>query len=101
MEKIDYITPIREILEEKLHRQCVVFMAIGSPDESPRWINYREYDEESRILILGSTIVHRVWIKIQCPEGYPDIYDNTEFWAQFKKFRTEFLLENYPTISPY
>ena len=100
----DYISPIREKLEEGMHRHCAMFMAIGNGgDESPRWFNFGDQhyeEEEGRSLKIMSTQRGGIFFWVPLPLDYPYILVD-EFWTQFKTFRTEFLIKNYPTINPY
>ena len=92
---MDYIEPIRKELEENLHEQCVAFMLIGTKRESPRYINFRDFDMNTKVLRMQSTQTESVFFEIDTPF---EIVDVTDFWEQFKEFRTEFLQNNYPTI---
>lgn len=94
----DYITPIKDKLDEKMHDQCVAFMLIGTPRETPRYMNFKEFDDETKVLKIQSTQTSAVFFYIQTDFDFVDV---NNFWAQFKEYRTEFLIENYPTIDPY
>lgn len=99
----DYITPIKSILEEKMHKHCQFYMTFGSGDEeSPRYYNFGSHDVEegTRTLKVMSTQNGEIFFKVELPIDYPHIRVDV-FWKQFKAFRTEFLLANYPTINPY
>lgn len=101
--KRDYISPIREQLEEGMHKHCRFFMVLGSGEsESPRWLNFgsQDVEEGGRILKIASTQNGLIFFKVELPMSYPHIFVD-EFWPQFKAFRTEFLEKNYPTINPY
>lgn len=94
---MNYIKPIEEELTKTMHKHCMVFVTIGTPIESPRWYNLREVNNLTNEITIGSTQVSRCWFKIQPP--YKNHIEFNEFWSQFKVFRTNFLKENYPTIS--
>jgi len=117
MKKIDYITPIKKELETELHQVCKTFVLIGSPHETPRYYNIdnKTLDQldcsifdihkskKDYYLYIGSTQTNKLFFKIKVTNDY---YKNLwrtdgEFWKQFKQFRTEFLIKNYPTIDPY
>ena len=99
--KIDYITPIREQLNERMDWHCTAFKLIGFPHETPRYFNLRSIGmrDEDYHIIIGSTQTSSLWFRIDLPEDYPFI-DFEEFWSQFKAYRTRFLIEKHPTISP-
>jgi|14BtaG_2_1085337.scaffolds.fasta_scaffold00362_26 hypothetical protein len=104
--KVDYITPIKDQLDENMHLHCSVFITIGSQIETPRYYNYGGYDEETKKIKIRSTQTDRLffWVDIsdQSEEYINDFMYTidivSEFWAQFKEYRTNFLKENYPTI---
>jgi Rad3-related DNA helicase len=105
---MDYITPIKEQLNERMHEVCNIFMLIGTPLETPRYYNYagRLGDDDDNIprenttIRIGSTQNRRLFFLVETPFDYFEIQTD-EFWEQFKKYRTEFLTANYPTINPY
>jgi hypothetical protein len=98
MKKFDYITPHKKEFEDNLHIFCKRFMTFDATErerlyrrQSPRWFNlhHRTFDldrDENEAIFYLSRILN-------------DFDD--EFWQQFKKFRTEFLIINYPNINPY
>jgi len=95
-------------IEAKLNLQCAVFCTIGSPLESPRWINVagvREYDDELGIhyLRFESTQTSAIHFSIEISELDARTFScsHKELWAEMKRIRTKFLLENYPTIRVY
>ena len=101
--KNDYITPIKNQLNEKMHEVCNMFMLIGTPRATPRDLNLKDYEEienNSFIIEIMSTVVYELGFRVSTPEYYPFI-DFDEFWQQFKDYRTQFLLNNYPTINAY
>ena len=96
---MDYIEPIKSELESKMHEVCLEFLS-GKKQSlaTPRYYNFGEFDNDSKVLTIQSTQYHLWEFKVQTQFNFIDV---TEFWEQFKKFRTEFLLENYPTINVY
>lgn len=92
-----YIEQIKDQLDEQMHRHCRVFMLIGTPRETPRYLNYGDFDEETRVLTIESTQSANIFFKVETDFDYVDCQ---EFWNQFKEYRTNFLLTNYPTINP-
>jgi len=103
MKTINYIKPIKTELEKELHKASILYMTIGSNSaESPRYLNFGDYDKETETLTIRST--QRIGISFTIPVKYEKyIFGDSlyEFWGQFKKFRTKFLQENYPTIEIY
>jgi hypothetical protein len=95
---MDYITPIKKQLDSDMHNQCVMFMLAGFPSESPRWMNFGEFDNDTRVLTIESTQRSGIFFNVETNFDFIEVH---EFWAQFKEYRTEFLLANYPTINPY
>jgi hypothetical protein len=95
---MDYITPLKEKLDENLHTICGLFKVIGTPAETPRYFNFKEFDMDTRVLKIGSTQRDSLYFSIQTEFTFVDC---DEFWNQFKQYRTEFLKTNYPTINPY
>ena len=95
---MDYITPIKEQLDSNMHDQCVMFMLIGTPAESPRWMNFGGFDIDTKVLTIQSTQRRGIFFNVETDFDFVEVH---EFWAQFKEYRTEFLLTNYPTIDTY
>jgi hypothetical protein len=93
---MEYIAPIREQLDSNMHDHCVMFMLVGTPAESPRWMNFGGFDNDTRVLTIQSTQRSGIFFNIETDFDFVEVH---EFWEQFKKYRTEFLLTNYPTIS--
>ena len=94
----------RAELTESLHLQCGVFCTIGTPIESPRWINIHELksNEDGYFLKFQSTQTDRIYFHLELTER---IYKALEYrmlaeelWEPFKQFRNTFLVANYPTI---
>ena len=94
---MNYITPIKELLDKQMHNICVLFCTIGTPIESPRWFNYRKIDRELNTLTIGSTQRQALYFTIKA-DYFVEYVEVNEFWNQFKEYRTEFLQTNYPTI---
>jgi len=95
---MDYIKPIKNQLDEQMHNQCVAFMLIGTQRETPRYMNFGEFDDDTKVLTIQSTQTSKVFFDIETDFDFIEV---DKFWAQFKDYRTEFLIENYPTINPY
>ena len=94
---MNYISPIKELLDEQMHNICALFCTIGTPVESPRWFNYRKVNKEKNTITISSTQRQSLYFKIKADYSVEYLEVN-EFWNQFKKYRTEFLQTNYPTI---
>ena len=116
MKKFDYIKPYKKEFEDNLHIFCKQFMEYDSTERelyrrrSPRWFNlhHRTFDldrvENEPTFYIGSTLTNGMYFDIKTNEDYLSRILNDfddEFWQQFKKFRTEFLIKNYPNINPY
>lgn len=99
---MDLITPIRDQLEENMHFHCMTFCLIGTPLETPRYYNKGGVDFENNKLTIQSTQRSSLYFTVDIPEGTAAFYCEPDvFWQQFKEFRTQFLLDHYPTIDPY
>ena len=94
---MNYIEPIKEKLDQKMHEQCVAFMLIGNQKETPRYLNFGGFDSNTKILKIESTQTRRVYFYVQTDFDFFDV-EVHEFWAQFKEYRTKFLTDNYPKI---
>ncbi len=97
----DYITPIKIQLDKAMNIHCALFCTIGSDGESPRYYNFRNYDLKSEILTIGSTQARRLFFEIDCKGLNFGYLESSDFWQQFKEYRTNFLKQNYSTISLY
>lgn len=95
---MNYITPIKKQLDSNMHDQCVMFMLIGTPAESPRWMNFEDFNMDTKVLTIQSTRRSGIFFNVETDFDWVDC---EEFWAQFKLYRTSFLIDNYPTINPY
>jgi hypothetical protein len=80
-------------------------MLIGTRPETPRFYNIGDKDRDNKRFLIQSTQKHGLFFWVEAPD---EEYWNklisgeiSEIWAQIKKWRTQFLLENYPTIDPY
>lgn len=120
----DYITPIEEQIDTILHDHCVRFMEYHSGrtefgihlHESPRWYNIHNFCEDTKTLTIASTKCYfinlleepdpnktRCFFKIDCTDikEYDDFIfalNSSEFWDQFRRYRTKFLIKHYPVI---
>jgi hypothetical protein len=98
---MDYITPIRQQLEEKMHQHCKAFIeSKKGRTYSPRWYNI--CINNKKIVIGSSQFNGKLFFEIDYPVEY-NVFDMdaNEFWRQFREFRTDFLTEHYKTIQPY
>ena len=103
---MDYITPIKNQLNKKMHEVCNIFMLIGTPRETPRYYNFGGFDDDTNTLKIKSTQNDNLFFTIDCKNlNYESLTfltsNKNEFWQQFKDYRTKFLLNNYPTINAY
>ena len=95
----DYITPIKDQLDEQMMKHCTLFVTIGSSKyESPRWYNFRYYDEDTEQLLIGSTQRMALCFIIDCKGLDMGFIDCGVFWPQFREYRTKFLQTNFKTI---
>lgn len=86
--------------DENMFNHANIFITIGSGNESPRWYNFKEVDENN-ILTIGSTQNSGLFFTVQL-EGneWMHLQDDVQgFWQAFKEYRTDFLKTNYPTIT--
>lgn len=93
-----YIEQIKKQLDSNMHDKCLTFMLVGTSSKSPRWMNFGDFDEDTKVLTIQSTQRGEISFDIKTDFDYVDV---SKFWEQFKKYRTDFLLTNYPTINPY
>lgn len=99
MKDFDYITPIKDKLDEEMHNICILFCTIGTPSESPRWFNFGGKAMDSNKIKIASTQRNiYFWIEVPYDIDYIDVED---FWLQFKQYRTNFLQTHYKTISTF
>jgi hypothetical protein len=94
---INYIEPIKAELDEKMNLHCSVFITIGSPKETPRYYNFGGFNDEENTIIIASSQNSKLFFEVSNPFEWCD-FDVTDFWQQFKEYRTNFLKTNYPTI---
>ena len=96
---MNYIEPIKKELEENLHKFSQLYILIGNGvNDTPRYFNLKMYDCMKKTLKIGSTQRNDLFFIIDIEDKLEMYIDTNEFWQQFAKFRTNFLLENYPTI---
>lgn len=100
MEKLDYITPIEKELREGIIAVAERYLEVGelNRDLSPRWLNLNLNSEEHVVYIRSTQC--SIGFNVVLPKGYPRVMVD-EFWGQFKRFRTELLIKEYPMINPY
>ena len=86
-----------------MHEVCNMFMLIGSPRETPRYYNFGGFDRDKNTIKIKSTQNSNLYFIINIDENLlEDLrFEVSEFWQQFKEYRTKFLLNNYPTINAY
>lgn len=100
-----------EILE-KLNDHANMYKLIGSSgkyggvDETPRYYNIAGYDKENNLIKFRSTQTNRLGFDIFIKEEDrkdPHFWtklkmNNSVIWEWFKKTRTNFLIDEHPTI---
>lgn len=95
----NYIAPIKRELEKGLHKIALNYTVNrDSIAKSPRWVNYKGFDDDTKVLSLQSTNYSSNEFEVQTDYPFVEI---DEFWAQFKAFRTLFLETNYPNIRTF
>lgn len=95
---MDYITPIQDDLKKKMDKFADTYKVLGFPHESPRWFNFKGFDMETKELTIGST---QCGLSFKLQTQFTLIHSVEEFWQQFKRWRTEWLRDNHPTINRY
>jgi hypothetical protein len=98
---MDYITPIKDHLDEKMNEACLLYMTIGTPRETPRYYNFRDFDIDTRTLTIGSTQKQSLFFTIDMSKTNINFIVFNDFWQQFKEYRTHFLQTNFETINAY
>ena len=100
---MDYITPIKNQLDEKMNEVCLLYMTIGTPRETPRYYNFRDFDIDTKTLTIGSTQKQSLFFTIDMSHTdiIIDFMNMNDFWQQFKEYRTNFLTSNFETINAY
>ena len=120
----DYIKPIKEQIDKNLHEHCVRFIN-NYPDritlsrrlhDTPRWYNIHNFCEDTKTLTIASTQCYFIkmleepdpnktnqFFKIDCTDmqefqDFDFSFDSSDFWEQFKNYRTKFLTQHYPNI---
>ncbi len=95
---MDYITPIKKELDEKMTAYCESFLKYNLKNETPRYFNFIEFDLDTKILTIGST--QKSYLKFEIQTDFRFVEVNI-FWPQFKEYRTEFLKKNFKMINPF
>lgn len=110
---MNYIETIKKDLDKEMQFYCIQFLKRkkdGSKtwiDENgifkfnnielltPRYLNYGEFDSKSQILTIASTQNININFKIKVDFNFVEV---EIFWPQFKEYRTQYLIKNYPEI---
>ena len=94
----------KEEILKAFEKNCLMFKMIGSEGETPRYFNYGGY--EDRVLTFASTQNSKLFFKILISvEDNREVerilnHGNEEIWEWFKRLRTNYLIDNHPTIEP-
>jgi hypothetical protein len=91
---INYIEPIRYMLDEHLHQHCKMYLKFGVPVETPRYYNFGKFNKETKELTIRST---QKQLGFKIPTDF-EFIEVRLFWPQFRSYRSEFLLTHYPSI---
>jgi hypothetical protein len=111
----EFIEKYRAKLEHELHRisrDYILRKAEGTVTGSlysPRWYNIEdivetiEDDMEAPLRVSFKSTQGPMYFSIQVPREDMEAlqYLHMDLWDPFKRFRTKFLEENYPTINTY
>ena len=97
---LDYITPIEAELDTQMHAFCHRFMTVGTRSETPRFLNLGFHQPLEPNLIYIRSTQSSIGFQVLVPYD-TDLIDASEFWTQFKIYRTKFLIKHYPTIASY
>ena len=98
---MEILEKYKEQILEKFEQHCQVFKLIGSPEESPSYYNIGRFDKENYTQRFESTQNSKLFFDIEIEGGdYRDFYhmDTNEAWQWFKQVRTNYLIDNHPTI---
>lgn len=98
---MNYITPIKTALDIEMRSHCDAYLIYKRLYTSPRFYNFGDFDYDTRILTIQSTQNRDLFFKIDCKHLDVGFFDGSEFWQQFKEYRTNFLLDNYLEIDRY
>jgi len=98
---MNYITPIKTDLDAKMHIECISFLNQNNIYKSPRWFNVNTFYYATNTLKIQSTQNSGLFFTVDCNHMNIGYFDSSEFWKQFKDYRTDFLLANYPQIDVY
>lgn len=84
----------------------MTFKIIGTPNETPRYSQiYGNSDiyglsTEFRLQSTQTELFYDVDLTEEETKIINIVHENLELWNAWKKFRTEFLIKNHPTIKP-
>jgi len=95
---VDYITPIKKQLNKRMTECSLLYMAIGTIRETPRYYNFRDFDIDTKTLTIGSTQKQSLFFTVDLSDTDIDFISCSDFWKQFKEYRTKFLQNNFKTI---
>jgi len=98
---MNYIEPIKSALDLKMHNHCKSYLVIKRLYTSPRYYNFGNFDYDTKMLTIQSTQNRDLFFTVDCKSLDVGYFDGSEFWQQFKEYRTNFLLANYPQIDRY
>ncbi len=89
---------------EQLEVYCNTFKLMGTERETPRYSQlFLEENDKGYILKLKSTVSNVYYDVCEFIEetDFDEFYFNDNSWATWKEIRTQYLLENHPTINAY
>jgi hypothetical protein len=115
MKTIELLENYKAEILEKLEQHVEMFKLIGHDgsrtgvNESPRYYNVGGFDEEFNTIKFRSTQSSKLGFDIYIKEEdrkHPAFWqrlklDNQVIWNWFKEVRTNYLIENHPTVDAY
>lgn len=106
----EFIQKYKDQIEAGLKVASERYLKSGNFETSPRWFNthgIEDFFEDE-----GAEAFHWVIKSTQCPSGFTVLVEKADaelyqyklfhtMWDEFKRFRTQWLEENYPQIPRY
>jgi hypothetical protein len=103
-----------ETAENKLLDQldiwCITFMIMGTQSETPRYSQIMpldsfssSYDDDFKLILKSTVAVIRYDVNFTDEENKAliEMYRESKLWDWWKSIRTQYLVDNYPTIKHY
>lgn len=95
----------KEAILNQLNEVSNMFKLVGFPEETPRYFNFEKFDEETNKIYFCSSQRSKLkfWVTLN-PETMGEHFadrlsvSSSDVWKWFKQVRTNFLIDNHPTI---